>query len=213
MHERPTQPDRLGPQPPPVRATQGRQLLSAPGVEPDQLPDVLLSPDETQWWDGSMWRYIHAEPPRVQPEASCAPGGCQCPGGGERQAIGGLQSASVPAPGPTEYPVVLHWKLGSLTATPSGVAFDMTARSILFGRHKRNVHRDFAYADLRDVEVHPGRASIGVVLRTRGDEIQGCQGCTNADEVDAFVGVLVQHDVDVLVGSATSSVMIGRYSG
>jgi len=214
MDERPSQPDRLGPQPLLIRASQGTQPQSALGVEPDPLPDVLLSPDETQWWDGSMWRYINAEPPRMQPEAECAPGGSQPPGGGgERQAIIGLQSASVPPPAPTEYPVVLHWKLGSLTATPIGVAFDMTARSVLFGRHKRNVHRDFAYADLREVEVHPGRASIGVVLRTREDEIQGCQGCTNADEVDAFVGVLMQHDVDVLVGSATSSVMIGRYSG
>jgi hypothetical protein len=89
----------------------------------------------------------------------------------------------------------------------------MTARSILFGRHKRNIHREFAYAELNDVEVHLGRASIGVVLRTRDGEIQGCQGCTNADEVDTFLAVLVQHDVEVLVGSATNSVMIGRYSG
>jgi hypothetical protein len=212
MDEQPPQPDRHGPQPLPAPASQGTQTLSALGVEPDPLPDVLLSPDETQRWDGSMWRYVHTEPPPAQPEAGCAPGSQQ-PGGGERQAVIGLQSASVPASGPTAYPVVLHWKLGSLTATPIGVAFDMTARSVLFGRHKRNIHRDFAYADLREVEVHPGRASIGVVLRTREDEIQGCQGCTNADEVDAFVGVLVQHDVDVLVGSATSSVMIGRYSG
>jgi len=161
-----------------------------------------------------MWKYIREDaPPRVHAEAANGPNGSQRPDGGERQAIIGVQSASVAASGRTEYPVILHWKLGSLTATPIGVAFDMTARSVLFGRHKRNIHRDFAYADLREVEVHPGRASIGVVLRTREDEIQGCQGCTNADEVDAFVGVLVQHDVDVLVGSATSSVMIGRYSG
>ena len=186
MHERPTQPDCLDAQRPHVVGTQGQQTLSALGVESDALPDTLLSPDENQWWDGSTWQYIHADAPRLQPEA---------------------------ASGRPEYPVTLHWKLGTLPATPVGVAFDMTARSVLFGRHKRNIHRDFAYADLCEVEIHPGRASIGVVLRTREDEIQGCQGCTNADEVDAFVAVLVKHDVDVLVGSATSSVMVGRYSG
>jgi hypothetical protein len=121
--------------------------------------------------------------------------------------------ASIVRSVPTVSPVVLHWKLGTLTATATGVAFDMTRRSILFGRHKRDIHRDFAYTDLREVEVHPGRASIGVVLRTREDEIQGCQGCTNADEVDAFLAVLVQHNVEVLAGSATNSVMIGRYNG
>ncbi len=164
------------------------QVRDGERVESDPLPDALLSPDENQWWDGSMWRYIHAEaPPSTQPPAARDPDGSQR--------------------------ITLHWKLGSLTATATGVAFDMTARSVLFGRHKRNIHRDFAYADLREVEVHPGRASIGVVLRTRDDEIQGCQGCTNADEVDAFVAVLLKHDVDVLVGSAASSVMIGRYSG
>jgi hypothetical protein len=176
------------------------------------LPEALLSPDENQWWDGSMWQYIQADASRLHPAAACGPDGSQRPDGGEHQAIIGVQSASVAASGRTEYPVILHWKLGSLTATAIGVAFDMTARSVLFGRHKRDIHRDFAYADLREVEVHPGRASIGVVLRTREDETQGCQGCTNADEVDAFVAVLVEHDVDVLVGSATS-VMVGRYSG
>jgi hypothetical protein len=213
MDERVTQPDCLDPQPTYVVATQGEQTLSALRVESDPLPDAVLSPDETQWWDGSMWRYIHADEPRVQPKAASGPDCSQRPDNAERQASIGVQSASVAASGPTEYPVVLHWKLGSLTATPIGVAFDMTARSVLFGRHKRNIHRDFAYTDLREVEVHPGRASIGVVLRTREDEIQGCQGCTNADEVDAFVAVLVQHDVEVLVGSTTGSVMIGRYSG
>jgi len=141
-----------------------------------------------------MWRYVHPQQANVAADAV-------------------FTTPLVAAPAPTEYPVVLHWKFGNLTATPTGVAFDMTRRSILFGRHTRDIHRDFPYADLRDVEVHPGRASIGVVLRTREDEIQGCQGCTNADEVDAFLAVLVQHDVEVLVGSATNSVMIGRYTG
>ncbi len=141
-----------------------------------------------------MWTYIQADQPDVVADAEFA-------------------TPLVVAPTPTEYPVVLHWKLGNLTATATGVAFDMTRRSRLFGRHKRDIHRDFAYADLREGEVHPGRASIGVVLRTREDEIQGCQGCTNADEVDAFLAVLMRHDVEVLVGSATNSVMIGRYSG
>jgi hypothetical protein len=213
MHERPTHPDCLDPQPPHVVGTQGEQTLSAPPIESDLLPDALLSPDENQWWDGSMWQYIDADESRLHPVAACGPDVSQGPDDSERQAIIGVQAASVAASGRTEYPVILHWKLGSLTATPTGVAFDMTARSVLFGRHKRNIHRDFAYADLREVEVHPGRASIGVVLRTREDETQGCQGCTNADEVDAFVAVLVEHDVDVLVGSASSSVMVGRYSG
>jgi hypothetical protein len=162
--------------------------------EPDPLSDAVRSPDGTQRWDGWIWRYVHAEQPNVAADPV-------------------FTTQLVATPAPTEYRVVLHWKFGNLTATPTGVAFNMTRRSILFGSHKRDIHRDFAYADLREVEVHPGRASIGVVLRTRDDEIQGCQGCTNADEVDAFLAVLVQHDVTVLVGSATNSVMIGRYSG
>jgi hypothetical protein len=141
-----------------------------------------------------MWRYVHAAQPN-----------------GAADAI--FTTPLVAKPAPTAYPAVLHWKFGNLTATRTGVAFDMGRRSILFGRHNRDIHRVFAYADLREVEVHPGRASIGLVLRTREDEIQGCQGCTNADEVDAFLAVLVHHGVEVLVGSATNSVMIGRYSG
>jgi hypothetical protein len=31
-------------------------------VEPDPLSDVLLNQNQTQWWDGLTWRYIHAEP-------------------------------------------------------------------------------------------------------------------------------------------------------
>jgi hypothetical protein len=192
MDQRTAQSDPLDLQAAPVVLAEGGQTTNAVRVEPDPLSDAVRSPDGTQRWDGSMWRYVHTQQTNVAAVAVFT------------TPLGAT---------PTEYPVVLHWKFGNLTATSTGVAFDMTRRSIFFGRHKRDVHRAFAYADLRDVEVHPGRASIGVVLRTRDDEIQGCQGCTNADEVDAFLAVLVQHDVEVLVGSATNSVMIGRYSG
>jgi hypothetical protein len=159
-----------------------------------------------------MWRYIHAESPRLAGDATHSAATAQKCDGGDSQAITD-PSPSVAASVPTENPVVVHWKLGTLTATSDCVAFDMTARSVLFGRHKRDIHREFAYGDLRLVEVHPGRASIGVVLHTRDDETQGCQGCMNADEVDAFLAALVQHDVSVLLGAATNSVMIGRYNG
>ena len=212
MVERQSQSGHIRRQPPPSRR-KGGNTVRALRVEPDPLSDVLLNQNQTQWWDGLTWRYIHAEPARVQPGAVGGANDSRQPDVGERQVITTSASALVPASAQPEYPVVLHWKLGRLTATPVGVAFDMTARSVLFGRHKRNIHRVFAYAELSDVEVHLGRASIGLVLRTREGEIQGCQGCTNADEVDAFLAVLVQHDVDVLVGSAATSVMIGRYSG
>jgi hypothetical protein len=194
MDQRTAQSDPLDLQAAPVVAVEGGQTTNGVRVEPDPLSDAVRSPDGTQRWDGSAWTYVCAQQPNVAAAAV-------------------FTTQLVAMPAPTEYPVVLHWKFGNLTATPTGVAFDMTRRSILFGRHKRDIHRDFAYADLREVEVHPGRASIGVVLRTREDEIQGCQGCTNADEVDAFLAVLVQHDVEVLLGSAANSVMIGRYSG
>ena len=102
-------------------------------------------------------------------------------------------------------------------ATPTGVAFNMTARSILFGRRKRDIHVKFAHADLREVDVHSGRASIGVVRRSRKDETQRCQGYTSADEVDASLAALVQHDVEgsdrALANTVAKSVVIGRYSG
>jgi hypothetical protein len=177
-----------------VVAAQHGRTTNAVRAEAGPLSDAVRSPDGTQRWDGWVWRYVHTD---------------QSNGAADTV----FPTPLVAAPAPAEYPVILHWKFGNLTATPTGVAFNMNRRSILFGRHRRNIHRDFAYADLCEVEVHPGRASIGVVLRTREDEIQGCQGCTNADEVDAFLAVLVQHDVKVLVGSATNSVMIGRYSG
>jgi hypothetical protein len=192
MDQRTAQSDPMGLQAAPAVAGQARETTNAVRAEPDAMPDAVRSPDGTQRRDGSVWRDVHAE---------------------QTNAVAVSTPALVAVPAPTEYPVVLHWKFGSLTATPTGVAFDMTRRSTLVGRHTRDIHREFAYADLREVEVHPGRASIGVVLRTREDEIQGCQGCTNADEVDAFLAVLVQHDVEVLVGSATNSVMIGRYTG
>jgi hypothetical protein len=194
MDQRTAQSDPLGLQAAQVVAAQDGQTTNAVRVEPDPSSDAVRSQDGTQRWDGWTWRYVHAAQPNVAADPVFTTP---------------LVAALVPA----EYPVVLHWKFGNLTATRTGVAFNMTRRSILFGKHKRDIHRDFAYADLREVEVHPGRASIGVVLRTREHEIQGCQGCTNADEVDAFLAALVQHDVKVLVGSATNSVMIGRYSG
>ncbi len=194
MDQRTAQSDPLDLQAAPVVAAEGGQTTNAVRVEPDPLSDAVRSPDGTQRWDGSMWRYVDAQQTSVAADAV-------------------VTTPLGAPPAPTEYPVVLHWKFGNLTATSTGVAFDMTRRSILFGRHKRDIHRDFPYADLRDVEVHPGRASIGVVLRTREDEIQGCQGCTNADEVDAYLAALEHHDVQDLFGSATNSVMIGRYSG
>jgi hypothetical protein len=160
-----------------------------------------------------MWSYMQADSPRFAGDATRIPDIAQRCGRGESQAITRPSLASIAASVPSVSSVVLHWKLGTLTATSASVAFDMTGRSILFGMHKRDIHREFAYVDLRVVEVHPGRASIGVVLRTREGEIQGCQGCTNADEVDAFLAALVEHDVDVLFGAATNSVMIGRYTG
>jgi len=212
MDQRPIQSDDTELQSPPALATQAEQPPSALRVAPDRASGPVLSPDGAQRWDGSIWRYIQAESPRVAVEATHTPDIAQRCDGGD-QAITGPSPASVAASVPNVYPVILHWKLGTLTATHSSVAFDMTARSVLFGRHKRDIHREFAYVDLRLVEVHPGRASIGVVLRTREGETQGCQGCTNADEVDAFLAALVQHDVDVLIGATTNSVMIGRYNG
>lgn len=213
MDQRPTQSDHPELQSPRVLATQREQPANAPQVALDSVSGAVLSPDGAQRWDGSMWRYIEAESPRLADDARHSTATGQRCDGGESQTITDPSPGSVAADVPTEYPVVLHWKLGTLTATPASVAFDMTARSVLFGRHKRDIHREFLYVDLRQVEVHPGRASIGVVLRTREGEVQGCQGCTNADEVDAFLAALVQHDVDVLVGAATKSVMIGRYTG
>jgi hypothetical protein len=213
MYQRPTQSDHPELQSPPVLTTQEELPPNAPRVAPDGLSGPVLSPDGAQRWDGSMWRYIQAGSSRLAGDATQSNDTAQRCDGGESQAITGSSPASIVTSMPTVSPVVLHWKLGTVTATATGVAFDMTRRSILFGRHKRDIHRDFAYTDLREVEVHPGRASIGVVLRTREDEIQGCQGCTNADEVDAFLAVLVQHNVEVLAGSATNSVMIGRYNG
>jgi len=194
MEQRTARSDPLDLQAAPVAAAEVGQTTNAVRDEPDPLSDAVRSPDGAQRWDGSMWRYVHTDDPNVPTDAV-------------------FTTPLVATPTSTEYPVVLHWNFGNLTATPTGIAFDMARRSIPFGRHNRDIHRDFAYADLREVEVHPGRASIGLVLRTREDEIQGCQGCTNAYEVDAFLAVLVQHDVEVLVGSATNSVMIGRYGG
>jgi hypothetical protein len=213
MDQRRTRSDHPELQSPPALATQGEQPPSGLRVAPDRASGPVLSPDGAQRWDGSIWRYIQAESPRLPGDATHIPDIAQRCDGGESQATTGPSLESVAASVPNVYPVIVHWKLGTLTATPSSVAFDMTARSVLFGRHKSDIHREFAYVDLRLVEVHPGRASIGVVLRTREGETQGCQGCANADEVDAFLAALVQHDVDVLIGATTTSVMIGRYNG
>jgi hypothetical protein len=213
MDQRPTPSDHPELQSPRVLATQREQPANDLRVAPDRVSGAVVSPDGAQRWDGSMWRYIQGESPRFAGDATHSTDTAQRCDGGESQAITDPSPASVAGSVPTEYPVVLHWKLGTLTATAASVAFDMTARSVLFGRHKRDIHREFAYDDLRLVEVHPGRASIGVVLHTRDDETQGCQGCTNPDEVDAFLAALVQRHVNVLLGAATNSVMIGRYNG
>jgi hypothetical protein len=175
-------------------------------VEPPA--DALRSPDGSQWWDGSSWQPFSPATPAIPADAVRSPDGSQWWDGAEWEPIPKSEPPQTEASAIIEYPVVLHWRFGTLTATPTGVAFDMTAKSLVFGRNKGIIHREFAYADLRDVTVHRD-SDVGVVLHTKENDTQGCQGCNNADEVSAFLAVLKRHGVDVADGSATDIAAAG----
>ncbi|HEY4869198.1 MAG TPA: hypothetical protein VII79_04245, partial [Candidatus Dormibacteraeota bacterium] len=155
----------------------------------------VLSPDGTLWWDGSTWHPVEAESPPA--DAVRSPDGTQWWDGTVWQPIPRPEPTAPAATAPIEYPVLLHWQLGTLTATTDGVVFDMTTQSGIFRKKAGELHREFIYADLREVEVRRDPDSTGLVLRPHQGDAQGCQGCTNADEVAAFVAALEQHDVAI----------------